>query len=212
MSGNIQERIEQWEKMTREVPDDMSWYSLAEAYREADRLADAERAYGEAIACNANLSKAYQVRGQVLIQLGKNDEAAKVLTAGFTIAAQRGDGMPMRAMEELLKSINAPLPQVAQKGPVAPAVDPKDPNTIVDRRSGKPGTRFDRPPMRGPVGEFIAAHYSKETWQEWIRQGTKVINELRLDFSRADHQRVYDNYMMEWLGFTQADADAMGKK
>ena len=192
--------------MTREVPDDMSWYSLAEAYREAERWQDAERAYGEAIKHNANLSKAYQVRGQVLIQLGRNDDAAKVLTSGFKIAAQRGDSMPMNAMAELLKSIGAPVPEVAKAAPAAPAVDPNDPNVIVDRRSGQPGTRFERPPLRGPVGEFIAKHYSKETWQEWIRQGTKVINELRLDFSRADHQRVYDNYMMEWLGFTEADA------
>jgi len=68
-----------------------------------------------------------------------------------------------------------------------------------------------KPPFRGPVGQFIADNYSQETWRAWISQGTKVINELRLDFSRADHQKIYDQYMMEWLGFTE-DETGTGEK
>ena len=41
---------------------------------------------------------------------------------------------------------------------------------------------------------------AQETWEDWIKQGTKVINELRLDFSRDEDQETYDRYMYEFLG------------
>ena len=48
--------------------------------------------------------------------------------------------------------------------------------------------------------EWIRDNISAETWHEWIGQGTKVINELRLDFSREEDQAVYDQHMYEFLG------------
>jgi Fe-S cluster biosynthesis and repair protein YggX len=59
--------------------------------------------------------------------------------------------------------------------------------------------------MRGPLGKFIYDHYSMETWREWIKMGTKVINELRLDFSNDAHGKMYEQHMMEWLGITPED-------
>ena len=212
MNSNLNERIAQWEKMTREVPDDMSWFSLGSAYREAGRLEEADRALASAIGLNPTMSRAYQTRAQVLIQLGHEAQAAEVLTVGYVKAAQRGDVMPMKAMESLLQKLGEPVPKVATTTPAAPAVDPNDPKAIIDRRSGRPGTRLERPPLRGPVGELILASFSRETWQEWIRQGTKVINELRLDFSRPDHMKVYDQHMMEWLGISQEEVEAFAKK
>ncbi len=103
--------------------------------------------------------------------------------------------MPMRAMEELLKSLGAPVPQV-QTVRAGPAPD----GSFICRRSGKPGTRFDRPPFKGPVGEWIGANISRETFDEWIRQGTKVINEMRLDLSRDEDSDKYDRFMREYLG------------
>ena len=54
--------------------------------------------------------------------------------------------------------------------------------------------------MRGPLGEWIQQHIAAETWSDWIGQGTKVINELRLDFSREEDQAVFDQHMHEFLG------------
>ena len=34
-----------------------------------------------------------------------------------------------------------------------------------------------------------------------IGQGTKVINELRLDFSRDRDQEIHDQHMREYLGY-----------
>ncbi len=66
------------------------------------------------------------------------------------------------------------------------------------------GTRLPGPPMRGPVGRWIHEHISAETWQEWIGQGTKIINELRRDFSRDEDQDALDMHMCELLGIDAA--------
>lgn len=211
MSTNLQERIAQWEKMAREAPDGMSWFSLGSAYREAGRLEDADRAFDEALKLDAGMSRAYQLRAQGLIDLGREEEAAAVLTKGYETAAGRGDVMPQRAMESLLKKLNRPVPQV-KAAAAAPAIDPNDPSALVDRRSGKPGTRLPDPPMRGPLGKFIFDHYTQQTWREWIGQGTKVINELRLDFSRPDHQKVYEQHMLEWLGISMDEVESYAKQ
>ncbi|MEX0742329.1 MAG: Fe(2+)-trafficking protein [Phycisphaeraceae bacterium] len=202
----LNQRIAQWENMTREDPDNaMGWFSLGSAYREAERLEDAARCFRRAIELDPNLSRAYQLLGQVLVKAEAEDQAAEVLTKGFTVAAEQGDVMPQRAMESLLKKLGKPVPEV--KGPEEATVEVGE-GSVLDRRTGQPGPRLPDVPMRGPVGRFIYDHYSAPTWREWIGQGTKVINELRLDFSNVDHQHVYDVQMMEWLGFTREDVDA----
>lgn len=206
---HTQERIAQWEKMTREAPDDMAYFSLGNAYRDAGRLQDADQALARALELNPQMSRAYQLRAQVLIQLQQEAQAAAVLQAGYVVAAKRGDVMPQRAMESLLHKLNQPIPPVPAADS-APSVDGNagqaaGENAIIDRKTGQPGTRLPDPPMRGPLGQFILAHYSQETWRLWLRQGTKVINELRLDFSNAGHQRLYDQHMMEWLGISEED-------
>ncbi len=202
----LNQRIAQWENMTEADPDnDMAWFSLGSAYRDAERYEEADKALARAIELNPAQSRAMQLRGQVLIQLNRTEEAAAVLTDGYKSAAARGDTMPMRAMGALLEKLGKPVPQVEQPQPAAPAAGE---NQIIDRRTGRPGTRLPDPPMRGPVGKFIYDHYSLETWREWIGQGTKVINELRLDFSNDTHQKVYEQHMLEWLGVTEEEIQA----
>ena len=202
----LNQRIAQWENMTQEDPANaMGWFSLGGAYREAERSEDAARCLRKALEIDDGLSRAYQLLAQVLIKENAEDEATDVLTKGYTVAAERGDVMPMRAMGSLLEKLNKPVPSVGAPAPEEP-VDLGD-DAVLDRRTGKPGQRLPDPPMRGPVGKFIYDHYSVPTWQDWIGQGTKVINELRLDFSRLDHQNMYDIHMMEWLGFTREEVD-----
>ena len=55
-------------------------------------------------------------------------------------------------------------------------------------------------PSKAPFGEWIQANIAAETWREWIDQGTKVINELRLDLSRDEDSAAYDKHMNEFLG------------
>jgi Fe-S cluster biosynthesis and repair protein YggX len=202
----IENRIAQWEKMTLSDPEnDMGWFSLGNAYRDGNRPEDAARAYDRAIAVNPGLSRAYQLRGQVLIQLGRNEEAGALLTTGYVKAAERGDVMPQRAMGSLLEKLGLPLPEVKNAKPEEAV--PEDGSAIRCKKTGLLGTRLPDPPMRGAIGRFIYDNYSAQTWRAWIAQGTKVINEMRLDFSNDSHQKVYDTQMMEWLGFTMDDVE-----
>ncbi len=205
MSNNdTNDRIAQWEKMAAEAPDGMALFSLGNAYRDAERYEDAAHTYGLAIEYDAALSRAYQLLGQSLIKLDRNEEAGRVLTKGYEVAAAHGDVMPMRAMGELLKKLGLEVPDVSEH---EPSEEPAGEGQIVCRRSGRAGAAIGEAPLPGAIGRFIADHYCNETWQEWIGQGTKVINELRLDFSNTSHQHIYEQHMLEWLGFTEAEAN-----
>ena len=209
MDIQINERIAQWEKMTHEAPDGMAWFSLGTAYKDADRHDDAAAALRQAIQLDEGLSRAYQLLGQVLIRLEQNDEAGPILAKGYQIAAQRGDVMPQKAMGSLLEQLGLPVP--ATKQSVQPSAKVNR-DTVLDRRTGQVSPRLADPPMRGNLGRFIYDHYCQETWNQWIAMGTKVINELRLDFSNQDHQKVYDTQMMEWLGISQEEVDAYAEQ
>jgi Fe-S cluster biosynthesis and repair protein YggX len=141
---------------------------------------------------------------------------------GFTIAAERGDLLPKNALADILKSLGRELPEVAVKGPGAgkkdgisllggsaesgPRPDPSSfpAGTFIDHKTGRPGTKMAKPPFRGRLGAWIGENISQETFEAWIRQGTKVINELRLDLSREQDAEAYDEHMREFLGIDGA--------
>lgn len=205
--SNLEERIAQWEQMCREAPDDMAYFSLGNAYKEADRLEEAASAYGKALEHNPQMSRAYHTRGQVLMKLDQNDEAGRVLLKGYEVAAELGDVMPQKSIAALLGKLGLDLPEVedynARKQEVEQSGD-----QVLDKRTGQPQNKLPDPPMRGPVGAYIFAHFGQATWNEWIGMGTKVINELRLDFSNPAHQDVYEQHMLEWLGVTKDEVEA----
>lgn len=192
-------RIAQFETMVAPGADpnnDMAWFSLGGAYAQAERHADAAKAYTRSFEINPDMSKAYQLAGAALIAAGDKAKAAEILKKGYETAAKRGDFMPKKAMADLLRQLGVEPPEVAGAKPETPMPV----GTFIDRKTGRPGTKLDRAPFRGPVGEWIAANISRETWNSWIGQGTKVINEMRLDLSRDDHSAVYDQHMREYLG------------
>jgi len=203
--SDVNARIEQWEKITESDPTDATaWFSLGNAYKEAGRGEDAAKALRKAIALDTKLSRAHQVLGQVLLKLERHEEAGEVLTEGYKTAAIQGDVMPQRAMGSLLEKVGLPVPEIRTEPPKAEEMEVSE-DQIVDRRTGQPGPKLKEPPMRGVLGEFIQANYTATTWREWIGMGTKVINEMRLDFSRVDHQDAYEKQMMDWLGITAED-------
>ena len=209
--ANLEERIAQWEQMAHQAPDDMAFLSLGSAYQEAGRLRDADGALERAIELNPGMSRAYQIRGQVLIDLGDKDQAAAVLSEGYKVAAARGDVMPQKAIGSLLAQLGESLPEAQEAPTDRPQVDVQG-ETIIDRRTGESQPRLPDPPMRGPTGKFIYDHFGAITWAQWIGQGTKVINELRLDFSNEQNQETYDQYMYEWLQFTAEEVEAHANK
>ena len=202
---DIAQRIAQFEAMVRPEADpnnDMAWFSLGNAYAQSGRHADAAKAYLRSVEINPTMSKGFQLAGQALIDAGDAARAGEVLTRGFISAAELGNRLPQQAMGELLKKLGLPLPQVK----TAKAVEePTLAGAFVCSKTGRPGTKMYRPPFKGPVGAWIQENISRETFlQLWLPQGTKVINELRLDLSREQDAETYDRYMREFLGIDDA--------
>jgi Fe-S cluster biosynthesis and repair protein YggX len=55
------------------------------------------------------------------------------------------------------------------------------------------------PPFSGEFGQQIQNSVCSPCFREWIGQGTKVINELRLNLTEKAAQDVYDQHMKEYL-------------
>ncbi|MBX3387451.1 MAG: Fe(2+)-trafficking protein [Phycisphaeraceae bacterium] len=217
--SDLDKRIAQFQNMAQADPDnEMAHFSLAGALVQAGRHAEAAESYLRCTELAPTMSKAYQLGAEALLAVGDKERAGQIAIRGYTIAAERGDLMPKRALAELLERLGKPVPEVASKGaapsrdvsllgnataPSAPA-GPFPPGSFIDHKTGRPGTKMPRPPFKGPVGEWIFEHISRETFDDWIRQGTKVINELRLDLSREQDAETYDQHMREYLGIDEA--------
>jgi Fe-S cluster biosynthesis and repair protein YggX len=194
------ERITQFENMAAADPsNEMAHFSLGSVYLQAGRPADAAASFERCIELNAEMSKAYQLCGQAMLAVGWEDKAVVHLNRGYEIAAAKGDRMPQTAIAEMLEGIGRALPDISAEA-VASAKAIADSGSFVCQHTGQPGTELDGPPFRGPAGEWIGANITSETWQQWIDQGTKVINEMRLDLSRPEDSATFDEQMYEFLG------------
>jgi Fe-S cluster biosynthesis and repair protein YggX len=213
-------RIAQFQNMAQADPEnEMAHFSLGKALMDAGRHAEAAASFVKCTELAPQMSKAFQLAAECLVKVGDVDMGAQLATRGYTIAAERGDLMPKNALGDLLKSLGRPVPEVASKpggkgsgdvsllgGGSAPKRydGPIPEGAFVCQRTGRPGTKMPRPPFKGPVGLWIHDNISKETFDAWIGQGTKVINELRLDLSREQDEEVYDQHMREYLGIDDA--------
>jgi Fe-S cluster biosynthesis and repair protein YggX len=206
------DRIAQFEKMASADPtNEMAHFSLGKAYLDAARHAEAARSFERCVELAPEMSKAFQLAGQAMIGAGWTDRAVDVLTRGYETAARKGDLMPRNAIAELLRSIGREPPKLAAEV-AAEAELLRASGGFVCQRTGRPGSRMEHPPFKGPVGAWIQENISAETWKQWIGQGTKVINELRLDFSRDKDQETYDQHMREFLGIDAEVLERIGAK
>ena len=202
----LDERTERFENMCQADPEsEMAHFSLAGAYLQAERFADAAASYLRCVELAPGMSKAYQMAAEALEKAGDLDRAKEVAREGYPAAAERGDLMPKNAMGELLQRLGEELPEIDTAKAEAAAAN----TGFVCTRTGRPGTQMDRPPFKGPVGAWIHENISGETWNAWIGQGTKVINELRLDLSRDADAESYDQAMHEYLGIDQELLDKL---
>lgn len=218
--SDLDKRIAQFQNMAQADPEnEMAHFSLGRALSEAGRHAEAAASFVRCTELAPSMSKAYQLAAESYVKVGDKDLAAQLATRGFVIAADRGDLMPKNAMADLLKSLGKPVPvpppragagaaasdiSLLGKGAVKKYDGPIPPGAFVCQRTGRPGTKMPRPPFKGPVGQWIHENISKETFDAWIAQGTKVINELRLDLSRETDSETYDQHMREFLGIDDA--------
>lgn len=198
--STIDERVTQFENMaTADPTNEMAHFSLGSAYLQAGRPADAAASFERCIELNADMSKAYQLCGEAMLAVGWEDKAVVHLNRGYEIAAAKGDRMPQTAIAEMLEGIGRAVPDISDAA-AASAKAIAESGSFICQHTGQPGTELDGPPFRGPVGEWIGSNIAAETWQQWIDQGTKVINEMRLDLSRPEDSAMYDEHMYEFLG------------
>ena len=118
--------------------------------------------------------------------------------------------MPLKAIERMLVKLGAKVPEVE-----APTSKPAQSALQAYRKALRPAPAsparaaawttdvLPRPPFKGELGERIGGNVCASCWHEWLGNGTKVINELRLSLASEEDQRVYDQYMIEFLGLAE---------
>ncbi|MDP7008670.1 MAG: Fe(2+)-trafficking protein [Phycisphaerales bacterium] len=193
------ERIERFETMVTADPmNDMAHFSLGSAYLESERFAEAAASFQTCVGLNPDMTRAMELGGSALMQAGQKAEAETLLRQGFMQAVSRGEMKVKEGITAVLRAAGLPIPEMDTAAPSASG-------------TGKP---LEKAPLPGAVGDWIAAHVLSDAWEGWIAQGTKVINELRLDFSREEDQKVYEEYMIEFLRIPQeiVDQDHQQKK
>lgn len=209
MTRSQSDRIEQFRHMAEADPtNEMAHFSLGSALLAERRFAEAAKSFEKCIELSPEMSRAYELAGRAMAGAGWADQAVEVFNRGYLMAARRGDLQPRDAIATALRELGREppaLPASATSAAAAPSA-----GGFICKRTGRPGTALDRPPFKGPLGEWIQKNISAETWRQWIGQGTKVINELRLDFSRERDQEVYDQHMYEYLGLDEALLKQLG--
>ncbi|MEM1013331.1 MAG: Fe(2+)-trafficking protein [Planctomycetota bacterium] len=208
MSDNVQqERIEQFRKMAADDPgNELGHLSLGRELLKAGQASEAAESFRRTLEINDRFSKAYELLGDALVAMDKPDDAATVLKRGVVVAAERGDRMPREAMEKKLTEMGQEVPDVSEVRKVEVGE-----GQVLDARTGEPGPRLPRQPMKGPLGEVIFANVSATTWREWIGMGTKVINELRLPMTDPRARQTYDDHMIDFLNIRELYEEAKAK-
>jgi Fe-S cluster biosynthesis and repair protein YggX len=192
-------RIDQFLKQTTQHPaDPLGHYSLGRALVEAGKHDDAIPSLQKALALDGKLSRVYQLLAKAQLALGRRVEAVATLKAGVTVAMQRGDLMPRNEMTASLAELGESVPQPEVEGPKVVGD-----GQVLDVRTGRVGARMTRAPFKNALGKLIQDNISAESFKEWIAQGTKVINELRLPMNDPQAQRVYDQHMIDFLNLRE---------
>ena len=192
-----QDRIERFKALTEADPtNELGFFSLGRAYLDGGEPQHAVPALQRVIALNAAFSKAYALLGLAQHAAGDDKGAIETLTAGYRIAHDRGDLMPRNDMANLLKELGAAIPEIK-----AEELTPEDAaaGKIKCTHCGRIAAKMPEPPFGGDFGAHIRNSVCGPCFHEWIGQGTKVINELRLNLTEKTAQEVYDLHMKEYL-------------
>src|SRR5437588_7827500 len=114
-------RIEQFRKMAEADPNnELGHFSLAREYLSAGQYDQAIQSFERCLLLNPNISKAYQLEAQALLELDRREQAIAKLTAGVQRADERGEMMPRNEMMRMLKELGAPVPQLKGGGAEKP--------------------------------------------------------------------------------------------
>lgn len=103
-----QSRLEIFETMAREQPDDaMIWYGLASEYLKVERWSEAAEALGNVVRVNPDYTAAYQMLGTALQNQGETEAARRAWSDGIEAANRTGAWKARQHMEGLLAGTTA---------------------------------------------------------------------------------------------------------
>lgn len=99
-------RRQRLEEFVAAKPNDaFSRYGLAVECMNLGDAAAAEEHFRKLIETHPDYVPAYQQLGQLLVRLGRRDDARRVLTSGMVVAQKRGDQHARSEMEALLAEL-----------------------------------------------------------------------------------------------------------
>jgi Fe-S cluster biosynthesis and repair protein YggX len=190
-------RLEQFRKMANDDPtNELAHLSLGKAYLDAGQAEEAVGSLDRAIAINPAMSKAYQLAAAALEKLGRKADAIDFLTRGVKVADDRGERQARDEMAATLTALGAPVPAFTEK---AVATRNVGEGQVVCKRCGEVKSKLAKPPFSNAMGREIYEKICADCWNQWIRMGTKVINELRLPLNDPQASKIYDQHMAEFL-------------
>jgi Fe-S cluster biosynthesis and repair protein YggX len=133
-------------------------------------------------------------------------DAVETLTKGWHNADERGDRIPKRSMEEMLRELGAPVPtplRVEPEGGEVTGFRCQRPGCLA----GKYAKQLDKPPVPDEIGLRILQDICSDCWTDWLKNySIKVINELRIDLSSESGMAEYDKYMNGFFGFEETNS------
>ncbi len=198
--SDIDERIERFSTMTQADPtNELGFFSLGRALVDAGRPREAVPALQRVLALNPGFSKAYALLGSAQRADGDNAGAIDTLTRGYRVAHDKGDLMPRNDMAQALKELGAPVPEIKTE---QLSEDDKGAGKLKCSRCGRVAPKMPEAPFGGDFGTQVHESVCAPCFREWIGQGTKVINELRLNLTEKAAQDVYDQHMKEFLNIS----------
>ena len=200
--SQLTERIAQFQKMTNDDPDnELGHFRLGQLHVEAGDPAKAVASFERTLEISPQFSKVYQLLGEALQKLDRNDDAVAKLTEGWKVADERGDKMPRDAMAGMLTKLGSPIPTTQKTD----AYDGPDTGFRCQRptcMAGRSAKQQPYPPLPDEIGLRIYREICLDCWNEWFKNySVKVINETRIDLSTEHGQEEYDKYMRSFMGF-----------
>ena len=71
--------------------------------------------------------------------------------------------------------------------------------TIFCKKLNKNAEKLSEPPYPGEIGQEIQQNISKEAWNLWLEQQTKIINENRLNPIDVETRKLLEKEMLSFL-------------
>ena len=84
--------------------------------------------------------------------------------------------------------------------------------TVFCRKYQQELEGLDRPPLPGAKGQDLFETVSKKAWAEWQAEQTMLINEKKLNMMDAEHRKLIETEMVNFLTSPAATSSKSGAK